>query len=103
MGLGLKPERVEKTPVRRFPPSLGGRTVAFQVSRHAGMKDKDDPDMGKILEPFKCFHLIERRKHFQYGAGFRCQAGLAGNAEFFLETGVDDADRFKREFHGESL
>ncbi|CDB29978.1 unknown [Firmicutes bacterium CAG:137] len=27
MGLGRKGERVAKTPIRRFPPSLGGRTV----------------------------------------------------------------------------
>ena len=33
IGFGRKLLRVAKTPSRVFPPSLGGRTVGFQVSR----------------------------------------------------------------------
>ena len=33
MGLGRKGERVANTPMRRLPPSRGGRTVGDQPSR----------------------------------------------------------------------
>ena len=35
MGLGRKGERVAKTPIRTFPPSLGGRTVGDHSRRLA--------------------------------------------------------------------
>lgn len=38
MGLGRKGDRVANTPIRRFPPSLGGRTVGDQSSRAARSK-----------------------------------------------------------------
>ena len=35
MALGRKGDRVANTPIRRFPPSRGGRTVGDQSSRTA--------------------------------------------------------------------
>ena len=35
MGLGRKGDRVAKTPIRRLPPSRGGRTVGDQSLRTA--------------------------------------------------------------------
>ena len=44
IGFGRKGERVANTPIRTFPPSLGGRTVGLQPS------DSENPQISQTCE-----------------------------------------------------
>jgi hypothetical protein len=61
------------------------------------------PDMGEPLEAFKVLPPVEGFEKFKGAAGVRYEAGLPGNAEFLLETGVDHADGSVAVFHAQGI
>ena len=72
---GLPSELLLRRPDRGLP-------LAFGV----GVKDKNDPQMGKYIQALDAFITVKRRSHFKGGPGGGCQPGLPGNTELFSKT-----------------
>jgi hypothetical protein len=86
MGLGLNPDRVAKTPVRRLPPSRGWPDRGPPASFRDAVEYEHEPEVGERVEAAEGFILIIRRQNFHCGTGGRCQARLPGDAEFFRKA-----------------
>jgi hypothetical protein len=56
------------------------------------MEEKDQPQVGKVLQPSDRFGTITGGQQLKGGPRFRYQAGLPRNAELFLKTGMYRAD-----------
>ncbi len=83
MGLGRKGERVAKTPIRRFPPSLGGRTVGDHPPLSVAGEIPDQPNMRKPSSPRSMSGFRNAGSKTRKSPQLRHQPRLPGNAKFY--------------------